>query len=178
MEDLLKVGIITSTHGLKGEVKVYPTTDDAKRFLDLEEVLIDMGKEKKHLAIEGVRFFKQMAILKFKGIDKIEEAQRYRQKDLYVTREQAVPLGENEYFIADLIGILAVSEDGEELGRIAEVLQSAANDVYIIQKEGVPDLLVPAIKDCVKKVDLEAGVVTIHLLPGLREINYKAEREN
>ncbi len=173
MDDLLKVGVITSTHGIRGEVKVFPTTDDSRRFLELEEIILDTGKEKRVLTIEGVKFFKNMVILKFKGYDNINDVEIYRQKELYVTREQAVPLEENEYFIADLIGLLAVSDEGEDLGEIADVLQTAANDIYVIKKAGVSDLLVPAIKECVKNVDIEGGRVELHLLPGLREVNQK-----
>lgn len=173
MDDLLKVGIIANTHGLRGEVKVFPTTDDPKRFLDLEEILLDTGTEKKKMEIERVRFAKNMVILKFKGFDHINDIERYRKKELFVTRDQAVPLGENEYFIADLIGLHAVSDEGEELGELSDVIQSAANDIYVIKKKDMADLLVPAIKDCIKQVDLEAGIVEIHLLKGLREANQK-----
>lgn len=177
MDDWIKVGIVTSTHGLHGEVKVFPTTDEARRFLDLEEVVLDTGTEKKRLAIERVRFFKNMVILKFKGLEDIDKVQSFRQKDLLVTRDQAVPLEENEYFIADLIGLSAVSEEGEELGKLTDVLQSAANDVYVIRKPGTEDLLVPAIKACVKQVDLKHGQITLHLLPGLREANQKKKKQ-
>ena len=95
MDDLLKVGVITSTHGIRGEVKVFPTTDDPKRFLDLKEIILDTGKEKKTLSVQYVKFFKNMVILKFKEFDNINDVEIYRQKDLYVTREQAVPLEEN-----------------------------------------------------------------------------------
>lgn len=173
MEDLLKVGVITSTHGIRGEVKVFPTTDDARRFLDLEEIILDTGKEKKVLTIERVKFFKNMVILKFKEYDNINDVEMYRQKELFVTREQAVPLEENEYFIADLIGLKAISDEGEALGEIADVLQTAANDIYVIKKAGVSDLLVPAIKECVKNVDIKGGNIELHLLPGLREVNQK-----
>ena len=114
-----------------------------------------------------------MVILKFKEFDNINDVEIYRQKDLYVTREQAVPLEENEYFIADLIGLKAVSDEGEELGEIADVLQTAANDIYVIKKKGTSDLLVPAIRECVLSVDIAGGMVTLHLLPGLREVNQK-----
>lgn len=173
MDDLLKVGVITSTHGIRGEVKVFPTTDDPRRFLDLEEIILDTGKEKKILTIDRVKFFKNMVILKFKEYDNINDVEMYRQKELFVTRDQAVPLEENEYFIADLIGLQAISDEGEELGEIADVLQTAANDIYVIKKAGVSDLLVPAIKDCVKNVDIEGGKIELHLLPGLREVNQK-----
>lgn len=173
MDDLLKVGIIANTHGLKGEVKVFPTTDDARRFLDLKEIILDTGRERKSIEIEKTRFFKNMVILKFKGLDRIEDVESFRQKALYVTRDQAVPLEENEYFIADLIDLSAVSDEGEELGVIADVMQTGANDVYVIRKQGMSDLLVPAIKDCVKQVDLKNGRMVIHLLPGLKEANQK-----
>jgi 16S rRNA processing protein RimM len=99
----------------------------------------------------------------------MNDAEPLRQAKLFVTRENAVELGENEYFIADLIGLRATSDEGEELGTITDVLQTGANDVYVIGSEGTADLLVPAIKDCIKNVDLEQGVMTIHLLPGLKD---------
>ena len=105
MEDLLKVGVITSTHGIRGEVKVFPTTDDAKRFKKLKNVILDNGKEKIDMEIASVRFFKNMVILKFKGIDDINDVEKYKKAELYVTRENAVPLKKDEYFIADLIGV-------------------------------------------------------------------------
>lgn len=176
MDDLLKVGIISTTHGLRGEVKVFPTTDNPKRFLDLKEIILDTGKGHKTLAIDYVKFFKNMVILKFQGWDNINDVEPYRQKGLFVTRDQAVPLGEDEYFIADLVGLSVVSDEGEALGEIADVLQTAANDIYVIRKDGADDLLAPAIRDCVKKVDIEAGIVELHLLPGLREINQKKNK--
>ena len=173
MEQRFQVGVITSTHGVRGEVKVFPTTDDASRFKKLKKVLLDTGKEDIELEITGVKFFKNMVILKFKGIDDMDTANKYRQKSLYVTRENAVKLKKNEYFIADLIGMSVTSDDGEDLGVIGDVLQTGANDVYIIQKEGEEEILLPAIRDCVKEVDIEAGTMTVHLLPGLRDINKK-----
>lgn len=171
MEDLLQVGVITTTHGVRGEVKVFPTTDDAARFKKLKQVILDTGKEKIELEIAGVKFFKNMVILKFKGIDDINDVEKYRKKSLYVTRENAVKLKKDEYFIADLIGLQVISDEGEHLGVISDVLQTGANDVYVISKEGADELLVPAIKECVKNVDIEGGTMEIHLLPGLRDIN-------
>lgn len=173
LEDLLQVGVITTTHGVRGEVKVFPTTDDANRFKKLKEVILDTGKEQLPLEIAQVKFFKNLVILKFKGIDNINDIEKYKGKSLYVTREHAVKLKKDEYFIADLIGMRAVTEEGEELGTIQDVLQTGANDVYIIKKDGEDELLVPAIKDCVKDVDIEGGVMTLHLLEGLRGINKK-----
>ena len=102
MEKLLQVGVITSTHGIRGEVKVFPTTDDPKRFKKLKQVILDTGKEKRDLEVESVKFFKQFVILKFKGIDNINEVERYKRCPLLVTRDHAVPLQEDEYFIADI----------------------------------------------------------------------------
>lgn len=168
MEDLLQVGVITTTHGIRGEVKVFPTTDEVNRFKKLKHVILNDGKEQLELEISSVKFFKNLVILKFKGIDNINDIEKYKKAGLYVTRENAIPLKENEYFIADLIGLSAVSDEGEVLGTISDVLQTGANDVYVIGQEGQPDLLVPAIKDCIKEVDLEGKTMMIHLLPGLR----------
>ncbi len=168
MEDLLQIGVITTTHGVRGEVKVFPTTDDPMRFKKLKQVILDTGKEQIELEVAGARFFKNLVILKFKGIDNINDVEQYRQKSLYVTRENAVPLGENEYFIADLIGLKVVSDEGEELGDLSDVLQTGANDVYVVSKENTPDLLIPAIRDCIKQVDIESGTMQVHLLAGLR----------
>ena len=171
MEQRFQVGVITSTHGVRGEVKVFPTTDDPARFKKLKQVILDTGKEDMELEITGVKFFKNMVILKFKGIDDMDTANKYRQKSLYVTRENAVKLEKNEYFIADLIGLAVSSEEGEDLGFINDVLQTGANDVYVIKKTGEEDLLLPAIKDCVKEVDIEGGKMVVHVLPGLRNLN-------
>ncbi len=173
MEDLLQVGVITTTHGVRGEVKVFPTTDDPARFKKLKNVILDTGKEKIDLEVAGVKFFKNMVILKFKGIDDINDVEKYRKKSLYVTRENAVKLKKNEYFIADLIGLKVESDEGEDLGTLSDVLQTGANDVYVLSKEGEDDILLPAIKECVKEVDIENGTILVHLLPGLREANQK-----
>ena len=168
MEDMLQVGVITQTHGIRGEVKVFPTTDDAARFKKLKKVTLDNGKERRELEITSVKFFKNLVILKFKGIDNINDVEKYKKAPLYVTREDAVPLGENEYFIADLIGLKVISDEGEALGILDDVLQTGANDVYVVKCDNGEEILVPAIKDCVKNVDIEGKEITLHLLPGLR----------
>ena len=167
MEDRFQVGVITSTHGLKGEVKVFPTTDDPNRFKSLKEVILDTGKEQMTLKIEGVKFFKQFVILKFKGIDDINDIERYTKKSLFVTRENAVKLDKDEYFIADLIDIQVLNEDGADFGVLKDVLQTGANDVYVIEMKNGKEVLVPAIKECILQVDMENQFIKIHLLPGL-----------
>lgn len=167
MEEKLQVGIIASTHGVRGEVKVFPTTDDVKRFKKLKEVILDTGKEEKILEIEGVKFFKQFAILKFKDIDNIDDVIRYKGKSLLVTRENAVKLRKDEYFIADLKGLKVMDEEGQEIGTLRDVMETGANDVYVIDHVSGKELLLPAIKQCILHVDPEAGFVKVHVLEGL-----------
>lgn len=170
MEDLLQVGIITSTHGVRGEIKVYPTTDDPRRFRRLKEVVLDTGREKLNLEIEGVKFFKQFVILKFKGLDNINDIEKYRQKSLYVTRKNAVRLQRDEYFIADLIGLKVQDEDGTELGTVKDVIETGANDVYEVEMADGRSLLLPAIKQCILNVDVENGMMQVHVLEGLLDL--------
>ena len=170
MEDQLQVGIIASTNGVRGEVKVYPTTDDPRRFRRLKEVVLDTGKEKMNLEIEGVKFFKQFAILKFKGLDNINDIEKYRQKSLYVTRKNAVRLQRDEYFIADLIGLKVQDEDGKELGTVKDVIETGANDVYEVEMADGKSLLLPAIKQCILNVDVENGTMRVHVLEGLLDL--------
>ncbi len=167
MEEILQVGVITSTHGLRGEVKVFPTTDDAARFRRLKEVILDTGKEKMLLEIQGVKFFKKFVILKFKGIDSIDDAEKYRGKGLFVTRKNAVPLRRDEYFVADLVGLKVIDDMDQELGVLTEVLQTGANDVYVVKMEDGREALIPAIKQCILNVDVEGGLIRVHILEGL-----------
>lgn len=167
MQDLLQVGAITSTHGIRGEVKVFPTTDDVNRFKKLKEVVLDTGKEQITLEIQGVKFFKQFVILKFKGIDNINDIEKYKRCPLYVTRENAVKLEKDEYFIADIVGSIVEDEDGNVLGTLKDVIVTGANDVYVVESEDGKELLFPAIKECVLNVDIEQAKITVHIMPGL-----------
>ena len=167
MEERFQVGVITSTHGVRGEVKVYPTTDDPKRFKRLKEVILDTGKEELILEIEGVKFFKQFVILKFKGFDNINDIEKYRQKSLYVTRANAVRLRKDEYFIADLMGLTVIDEEDKEIGVLKDVMETGANDVYEITMNDGRELLLPAIKQCVLEVNVEEGFIKVHILDGL-----------
>ena len=162
MEQLLQVGVISSTHGVRGEVKVFPTTDDVKRFKKLKKVILDTGKEQLPLEIEGVKFFKQFVILKFRGIDNINDIEKYKGKSLLVDREHAVKLKKDEYFIADVF-----TEEGELFGALKDVMETGANDVYIIEMTDGKEVLVPAIKQCILDVDIENRKMVIHLLEGL-----------
>ena len=173
MEQFFRVGVITSTHGVRGEVKVYPTTDDPQRFKKLKKVILDDGKQRLDLEVASVKFFKNMVILKFKGIDNINDVEKYRQADILVTRENAVKLEEGEYFIADLIGIEVFEEDGRKVGILKEVMPTGANDVYVVElcegfaDNGQTEVLIPAIKQCILDVKPQENKMTVHLLEGL-----------
>ena len=167
MEDRFQVGVITSTHGIKGEVKVFPTTDNVKRFKKNMEIILDTGKENIQLTVESVKFFKQFVILKFKGIDNINDIEKYKTKSLYVTRANAVRLRKDEYFIADLLGVDVWEDNDEKLGVLKDVIETGANDVYVITLEDGKELLIPAIKECILDVDVEEQKMTIHLMDGL-----------
>ena len=158
MEQYFKVGIITGTHGLKGEVKVFPTTDDMRRYDDLKHVEMEYRGRRIPLDIERVRYFKQYVIVKFKGIDDINDVERYSKCPLFVSREDAVPLEENENYIADLIGL--------QLGPLKDILLTGANEVYVVDYNG-KEVLIPSIKECILNVDLEKGEILVHLLEGL-----------
>lgn len=165
MENLLQVGIISSTHGVRGEVKVYPTTSSLERFKMLKEVILDQTDVILH--IESVKFFKQFAILKFKEYQSLNEVEAIKGKSLFVTRENAVALEENEYYIADLID-MQVEDDAHGLkGIISDVMETGANDVYVIQLSDKRELLLPAIEECVLSVDLEQNIMKINVLEGL-----------
>lgn len=167
MEDLLRVGVIANTHGIRGEVKVFPTTDEKERFKDLKKVILDMGKEQKVLEIQSVRFFKNLVILKFKGIDNINDIEMYKGKDLLVTREDAVPLEEGEYFIAYLLDLDVYSDEDEKIGVLYDVMQTGANDVYVVKTEEGKEILLPAIDECILDIDLEESRMTVHIMEGL-----------
>ncbi len=167
MEQMLQVGVITATHGIRGEVKVYPTTDDATRFDDLKRVILDAGKQQIPLEIQSVKYFKQFVILKFKGIDNINDIERYKKCPLLISREDAVDLEEDEYFIADIIGMEVYTEDGAHFGTMKDVMETGANDVYIIDSKEHGEVLLPAIKECILNVDEEEGKITVHIMEGL-----------
>ncbi|WMJ88293.1 ribosome maturation factor RimM [Anaerocolumna sp. MB42-C2] len=167
MNEYIRVGVISSTHGIRGEVKVFPTTDDINRFKTLKHVILDTGKEQLELEVEGVKFFKQQAILKFKGIDNINDIEKYKGKDLLVTRENAVKLEQDEYFIYDIIGSKVITEEGTELGELTEVMATGANDVYIVKTKEGKEVLLPSIKECILDVDVTNKIIKVHVLPGL-----------
>ena len=171
MEDLLRVGVITQTHGIRGEVKVFPTTDDPMRFKKLKHCVVQLKREDIELEVQSVKFFKQYVIVKFKNYDSINDIEQFVKKDLMVTRDNAVKCEPGEYFICDLIGLKVITDDGRELGTLTEVLETGANNVYEVTTPDDKQILIPVIDECILTHDMKAGTVTVHLLDGLLELN-------
>lgn len=167
MEDTFKIGVVTTAHGVHGELKVFPTTDDPKRFKKLKEVIVVNKGESKNLKVQGVKFFKQFVIIKLETIDTMDDAYLYRNAELCVTRENAVKCEKDEYFIADLLGIKVYDDCENYIGELTEVYQTGANDVYEIKRTDESTVLVPAIKDCIIDVSIKEQRMTIHVLEGL-----------
>ena len=169
MEELFRVGVISNTHGIRGEVKVYPTTDNVRRFDDLKEVILDTGKEQLILHVTSVKYFENMVILKFKEFDNINDIIPYKGMDLLVTRENAIPLEEGEYYIADIIGSKVITDEDKILGTLTDVLQTGANDVYVVKTKDGKEVLLPSIEECILDRDIENKIVKEHIMKGLLE---------
>ena len=167
-EDMLQVGAISSVHGVHGEVKVFPTTSDPLRYKYLKEVFLDTGKELIKLKLKGVKFFKQFVIVKFEGYDNPNDIEKYKGRPIYVTRENAVKLEKDEYFVADLYGINVYEDNGELLGELTDVIETGSNDVYSVKCTDGSELLLPAIKECILDVDIADRKMTVHVMDGLR----------
>ena len=167
MEKYFRVGVIANTHGIRGEEKVYPTTDDINRFKKLKKCILDTGKEYIDLNVESVKFFKNMVILKFKEYNNINDIECYKGKDILVSRDNAVKLEKGEYYIADILGAKVILEDGSEFGVLEDVMQTGANDVYVVKTLDNKEVLLPKIDECVKKLDIENKIVTVHIMKGL-----------
>lgn len=169
MDDMLRVGVITSPHGIQGEVNVFPTTDDPAQFQIWKTLILVNKKEQREIGIVSAKYFKQMVILALDGVENRDQAEAMRQAELYIRRDQARPCAENENYISDIIGLKAVSDEGEELGRCSDVFQTGANDVYEITCRDGRKVLFPAIPQCILKVDLEAQTMLVHVMDGLMD---------
>ena len=167
MEDLYQVGAITQTHGIKGEVKVFPMTDDISRFKNMKDLILDTGKEQIKLDVVSARAQKNLVILKFKGYDDINQVEKYKGCGLFVTKDNRVKCDKDEYFIADLIDVIVVDEEERQLGKITDVITTGANDVYVVKDDNGKEILFPAIKECILNVDLINNVMKVHVMDGL-----------
>lgn len=173
MEPYLRVGVFAATHGIKGEISVYPTVDDPERFCRLKRVFFETKSGMKEMEVESVRFHKSMVLVKFRGFEEINAVMPYKGLSLYVAREDAVPLPEGRYYIADLLGCRVVTDEGRELGKVRDVLETGANDVFLVrgEKDGKPkDYLIPHIDQCILSVDIEQALITVHMMDGLEDL--------
>lgn len=167
MQKKLEVGQIVNTFGIKGEVKVTPFTDNINRFDDLKKVYVKTKKEDKLYKVENVRYHKNMVLLKLEGIDNLEQAELLKNAFLEIDREDAVPLKEGQFFIADLIGLEVYTDEGKLLGKVDDIYNTGANDIYVVKDELGKQILLPGIKEVIKQVDLESEKIIVHLIPGL-----------
>lgn len=166
-DSMLRVGIYVNTHGVRGEIKLLPTTDDPERFTKGLPLFLDTPKQLIPVTVSSVKYFKNQVILGFEGITNINDIERYKGCDVLVSRENAIPLEEGEYYVADLLGCEVTEEDGKPVGTLTDVFKTGANDVYVVKTPAGKELLLPVIPACVKKVDIEAKRVTVYLMPGL-----------
>ena len=172
MQEKLRVGTIVTTHGLKGEVKVYPTTDEPERFYDLKKVWLDRSGKMENmirLEVENVRFSKNLALVKFKEYDSIDDVMAIRKGELYVDRADAIPLAEGEYFVGDIIGCRVLDENDAELGTVKEFIETGAHDVMLVKTEG-KDLMIPYCDPFILEKAPEEGYIRVHLIPGLLDL--------
>lgn len=167
MQENLEIGQIVNTFGIKGFVKVNPFVDDITRYDDLKKVYVKRNKTLKEIEIEEVKYHKNMVLVKFKGIDRVEDAELLRNSYIEVDRENAIELKEGEYFIADLLGLKVLSESGEELGKLEDIFNTGSNDIYVVKTEDGKQLLLPAISEVIKEINLEESKIVVHLLEGL-----------
>lgn len=167
MEEYLELGQIVNSYGIKGFLKVVPYTDDNTRFNDLETIYIEKLNKLQEYVIEEVKYSKNLVLLKLKGIDTIEQAEKFRNCYLKINRKDAIELEEDTYFLVDLIGIEVFTESGESLGNIIDVFPTGSNDVYVVKNEEGKQVLLPAIKDVIKSVDIKNKKMVVNLIEGL-----------
>lgn len=169
MTERFQIGVIASTHGLQGEVNVFPTTEDPSRFKKLKKVTLHTQRgEEIELDVVSARFFKKFIIVKFKQFNNINEVEKFRGCELTIDRKDAIKLQPGEFYCADLIGLTIVDEDDNELGTLTEILQTGANDVYeMTKKDSDEKVYIPAIKDCIRSIDMQEKKIIIHVMPGL-----------
>lgn len=168
--DLLEVGRIVNTHGLRGEVKVVPWTDNADDLEAVATVYVHLAGDEKSLTVQNIRYQKNNLIVKFAEISSIEEAERYKGAVISAERDELGELPEGVYYIADLIGLRVEDEAGRYIGTIKDVFNTGANDIYEIEREGKKPLLLPVIEETVLEVNIAGGFVRVHILEGLEEL--------
>lgn len=167
MQKYFEVGQIVNTFGIKGLVKVNPFTDDAERFEELKTVYICKKNEMQKVEIEEVKYHKNMVLLKIKGIDNMNDAEKVKGLYLKIDRKDAKKLPKDTYFIADLIGLSVYTDEDEYLGKVEDIFSTGANDVYVVKNDEGKQILLPSIPEVLKTIDLEKEKIIVHILQGL-----------
>ena len=163
----LEIGQIVNTFGIKGMVKVKPFTDDIRRFDELKTVYVEKNSTKTEYEIEEVKYHKDMVLIKFKGIDKVEQAEMFRNSYLTVSRDSIEKLEEGRYYIVDLLGLEVYTDEQILLGTLEDIFNTGSNDIYVVKDKQGKQILLPAIQDVIKQIDIENKKIIVHLLPGL-----------
>ena len=167
MQDLLEIGQIVNSYGVKGVLKVIPLTDDITRFEKLESIYIEKNKMLETKIIETIKYHKNLVLLKIKGIDTIDQADVYKNCYIKIDRKDAVLLPEDSYFIVDLIGLEVYRKDGTLLGILVDVFPTGSNDVYVVKDKLGKQILLPAIGEVIKQVDIRNKKMIVELMQGL-----------
>lgn len=167
MNKYLELGQIVNVKGLKGEVKVNSFTDDNTKFERIPKVFIKQKQNLTEYEIENVSYSKNQVVLKFKNIDTVEEAEKFRNSYIVVDREIFGELPEGVYYIADLIGLDVYTEKNEYLGKVDDIFNTGSNDVYVVKNENGMQKLLPGIDEVIKKIDLESNKIIVNLIKGL-----------
>ncbi|NLK38593.1 MAG: 16S rRNA processing protein RimM [Epulopiscium sp.] len=168
MERYFEIGKVAGTHGIKGTLRVFPTTEDPSRYELLKEIMIEHKGKKETFHIEKIAYHKKFVLVTVKEIKDINIAEEYKGATILIPESSALPLASNEYYIRDLYGLRVITEDGEDLGELVDIYETGANDVYAVKKGDEKELLIPAISQCIIKVDIPAGEMVVRLLEGLR----------
>ena len=167
MLDYFRVGVIANSHGVKGEVKVYPTTDDITRFKELETVFLDENNSFKELHIKSVKFVKNMVVLGFEEYNNMNDILGLKGMELYVNRENAIPLKEGEFYVADMVGADIITDEGKHFGTLKDILKTGANDVYVVESDDGNEVLFPSIPECILEKDFNNKTIKVHIMDGL-----------
>lgn len=167
MTKYLEIGQIVNTFGIKGMVKVKPFTDNIERFSNLEKIYIKNKSGQTEYKIQEVKYHKNMVLIKFEGIENPEQADLLRNSYLIVDRETEEPLEAGRYYIVDMIGLDVFTDDNEYLGKLEDIYNTGSNDIYVVKNELGKQVLLPAIEDVIKNIDMDNKKVIVHLIPGL-----------
>ena len=166
-QEFFEIGQTVNTFGIKGWVKVNPFTDDLERFQELNSVLVVKNKELINMEIEEVKFHKNVVLIKFKGIEDINMAEKYKGCYIKIKREDARKLPKDTYFIADLIGMKVYDDEGNLLGTLEDIYNNKIHDIYVVKNDLGKQILLPSTKEVIKEIDIEKDMIIVHLIDGL-----------